>query len=281
MEPNYLTYYPGTVLKRIRMGKNIRIPDLCDNLISTSYYSKIENNQSMPSLTIFLALIYRVNVSVTEFFYLSRDYHLSEKENFGNFLATIEYQESKEIQKFLKLTNRQYKYTGDPLYLIYHETALFFIHEVEVPTTVIDYLNDLDHWYLHDIILFSLICNQFSDQYLDIRCDSLNRQLKKYVDFPMANNILPMIFYRLAIRMAQTEFEISEYHCQNFMEILKNMKMLDSRMIYLFISDLLEYLKDSEKDNLILTQYLDGLFLMNMEPLKNNMSQHLRGLNII
>lgn len=281
MQYNYLNYYPGTMLKKIRMSKNLKTSDLCEDLISTSYYSKIEANQSIPSLAIFLSLIYRLNISSTEFFYLSRDYQLSEKEIFGNFLSNIEYRNADEINTFLEYTKREFKYSNDPAFQAYHQTALFFMDKTENIDEVTKHLSSIDSWYIQDLILFSLVSSTYSDEYIDIQCDLLNKKLKKYISYPNANSILPMIIYRMSIRLASLHIDIFEYHCLYFMEILHDIQLLDSRMIYLFLADLLKFLKEDSSSNDKLLNYFHVLEIMEMEPLKLVIEGDLKKLGII
>lgn len=281
MQYNYLNYYPGTMLKKIRMSKNLKTSDLCEDLISTSYYSKVEANQSVPSLAIFLALIYRLNVSSTEFFYLSRDYQLSEKEIFGNFLSNIEYRDTDEINTFLEYTQREFNYSNDSTFQAYHQTALFFMDRTEDITVVTTHLSKIDSWYIQDLIIFSLVSSTYSDEYIDIQCDLLNKKLKKYISYPNANSILPMIIYRMTIRLASLPIDIFEYHCLYFLEILHEIKLLDSRMIYLFLADLLKFLKEKPSSNEKLLNYLHVLDIMEMEPLKIVIEADLEELGII
>jgi Rgg/GadR/MutR family transcriptional activator len=64
----------GQTIKKIRKEKNLKQKEICQNIVTLSYYSRIERNVSVPTIDVFMKIIENLNVSLEEFMYIHNNY---------------------------------------------------------------------------------------------------------------------------------------------------------------------------------------------------------------
>ena len=278
----YSHFFPGDILREIRINKDVKPVNLCLNLISTSYYSKIETNQSIPSLSVFLSLLYRLNISTAEFLYISREYTVSNKEKIFYSLATFEYQTPNDLISIKDECRRNYKYSNEPFFYSCYQLSLYLLGDTSAFKEVNSYLINIDKWYLADFITFSLVCSEYDETYIDIQCDLICKKIKRYIQFPESETLFPMIFYRLSIGLIKTKNKgLFQFHVTNFLKILSDLKLLDSKIIYGFLLNLAHFFKDDKHNNKKIIENLTFLESIGAHNLKVVFENDLKKLNII
>ncbi|MGC6770342.1 helix-turn-helix domain-containing protein [Enterococcus sp. LJL51] len=64
----------GLTIKKIRHGKGLTQKDVCTGIVTSSYYSRIERDVSLPTIEVFLKILQTLDVTFDEFMYIHRGY---------------------------------------------------------------------------------------------------------------------------------------------------------------------------------------------------------------
>ena len=70
----------GQTIRKIRKDKGLTQKDVCQGVVTLSYYSRIERNISTPTIDIFMEIIKNLNVRLEEFMYIHNDYQKALKD---------------------------------------------------------------------------------------------------------------------------------------------------------------------------------------------------------
>jgi Rgg/GadR/MutR family transcriptional activator len=62
----------GETLKKIREAKGFKQKEVCQGVVTLSYYSRIERNKSQPTIEVFVNLLAALNMSLEEFLFIHR-----------------------------------------------------------------------------------------------------------------------------------------------------------------------------------------------------------------
>ncbi|EME8110070.1 helix-turn-helix domain-containing protein [Enterococcus faecium] len=71
----------GLTIRKIRVEKGLTQKEVCKGIVTMSYYSRIERNISEPTISVFLEILQRLNISFDEFMFI----HLNYKESSSDF----------------------------------------------------------------------------------------------------------------------------------------------------------------------------------------------------
>lgn len=160
----------GSTLKIIRDSKGLSQNQFCTNILSRSFYSKVENNQSNISSDLLLSLLKNVNVTLGEFEYIQNNYTLNTdfqliakikqtlyNENISELLTIIETlkNSAKQEEQFYLVISSNY------IHLLTHEK----INHQELED-VRQYLLDIPTWQMYEFKLFLLCAPLFTTQSL-------------------------------------------------------------------------------------------------------------------
>lgn len=96
----------GQVLRRLREEKGYSLRQVSNGILSTSFLSKFERGESDISLTHFVKIVERMNISLDEFIFSANEYKPSELDNLISEIATA-YQRN-NITKLKNITKREY-----------------------------------------------------------------------------------------------------------------------------------------------------------------------------
>ena len=70
----------GQTIRKIRKDKGLTQKDVCQGVVTLSYYSRIERNISTPTIDIFMEIIKNLNVRLEEFMYIHNGYQKALKD---------------------------------------------------------------------------------------------------------------------------------------------------------------------------------------------------------
>ncbi|EKJ3581738.1 helix-turn-helix domain-containing protein, partial [Enterococcus faecalis] len=70
----------GITIKKIRLEKGLTQKEVCSDIISLSYYSRIEREINEPTITVFLKILNRLNINFDEFMYIHNNYKEPQEE---------------------------------------------------------------------------------------------------------------------------------------------------------------------------------------------------------
>ncbi|MFL2099478.1 helix-turn-helix domain-containing protein [Desemzia sp. FAM 23991] len=102
MEKNY-----GQVLRRMREEKGYSLRQVSNGILSTSFLSKFERGESNISLSHFVNVIERMNISLDEFIFSANEYKPNELDSLMSEIASA-YQRN-NTSKLKMITNKEYQ----------------------------------------------------------------------------------------------------------------------------------------------------------------------------
>lgn len=156
----------GETLKKIRIKKGLRQREVCEGIVTLSYYSRIERNISEPSIVVFLQLLKVLNVTFDEFMFIHRNYSKSDEEKL--WLTLTELYHAGDIkglkeQKRLLTTKLINNHESDSILLL----ISLFIYRLSGERTddlnissLINNLLSFDSWTMLEIKIFTTIMDQ-------------------------------------------------------------------------------------------------------------------------
>ena len=97
----------GQVLRRLREEKGYSLRQVSKGVLSTSFLSKFERGESNISLSHFIDIIERMNISLDEFVFSANEYKPSELDSLMSEIASA-YQRS-NTSKLKMITNKEYE----------------------------------------------------------------------------------------------------------------------------------------------------------------------------
>lgn len=170
----------GTTLRNIRVEKGLSQKEVCTNVVSLSYYSRIERNISEPTISVFFDLLSRLHVTCEEFLFIHRNYQHREEAITYNYLSEL-YQAG-NITKLIKEKARL-DMGKTPEETGLSEITSFFIArltktdpEANHTNILISKLMSIDNWTYIETKIFISIMDQFP---IDTLLVIVNRLLKK------------------------------------------------------------------------------------------------------
>lgn len=183
----------GTTYRKIRKSRGITQAQVCKDLLSRTTLSKFENEKLTPSVTLFIALLARIDCGFDEFFFIAQGYRLTEKQQIlHQFFSLFSNQKPKALlalkEQCLLFQRTSVSKTIDLLvYVIDSLTALSTNTEKEIPclpkvllTVPWDALQAYSDWTLDDIKLINCLLYLFPVETAHAIANQLIQQLKKY-----------------------------------------------------------------------------------------------------
>ena len=92
----------GTTFQNIRLSKGLKLTDLADERISASFIGKFEKNQTRMSLDRFDRLLAKLNVSMSEFFFIGRSYQPDYLETWLKRLGEIDLEDGAQLKSWIR-----------------------------------------------------------------------------------------------------------------------------------------------------------------------------------
>lgn len=212
-------YDLGSTLKFIRTEKGLNQKDVCFNVCSRTFLSKIETNGSIPNVLVMANILSNLNINFHEFFYLNHTYKqekfickeklctsfFSLRDNHENLDNVIH-----DCKQFLK------KYTDDfiddllivSLFLNKLKTQPNFDFEKSELNSVWARLQNMNILTLNEIKLINCILFYFPNEIAKNISDFILRQLDKYKGYSEYLNLVMSIYLNIStLCFYNNEFE--------------------------------------------------------------------------
>lgn len=89
----------GTILRRERLKQGLKLINVCRDLCSVSYYSRIERNEVMPDQDLLQALFERLKIPFQASIIVN---HTEQQDTLDQFFQHLAYGRNEELNQFLK-----------------------------------------------------------------------------------------------------------------------------------------------------------------------------------
>ncbi|MEK4197945.1 helix-turn-helix domain-containing protein [Cytobacillus sp. FSL K6-0265] len=203
----------GQNFKNIRISKGYSLKEVAEGIISSSFLSKFERGESDISLSNFILLLNKLNISIEEYILISRDYQPSEFEIFLHkirhayeqnnipFLISIYKEEEKKWKSHL---SSSYKCN----YIMTKALILDLNRNFEITDSernfISDYLLKNDHWGYYEIILFGNTMSILKYQTVIILAKEIISKSKLNIQIPKIKTEFIRILLNVVIYTIET-----------------------------------------------------------------------------
>ncbi|MCJ0570148.1 helix-turn-helix domain-containing protein, partial [Enterococcus cecorum] len=161
----------GTVFKKLRESRHLSLADISKMGVSTSQISRFENGESDLTITKFIAILKKMNISIDEYLYVVNNF---KRDDLSELLYQINKYLINHDAKGLKnlLVTYQEK-TDDSIYHRLHiliiKIRLSFLdsynqYELKDIKELSEYLFSVEYWGIYELLIFSSVIDVLEPQ---------------------------------------------------------------------------------------------------------------------
>lgn len=240
----------GETFRILRKERDFTLKAMSQGIISFSYLSKFEKGESDITLTKFIQLIKRLNMTLDEFLFFNK----LRTTNYGKLfqLISLAYMENNktDLKRYLKKEKELYNKNG----IIYHKCNSIMIAAIiqDIDNTflipqneinfLVDYIVKCSFWTTYEVSLLGNTLALFSEDLLLILLSEVKKRLEEYK--VSSKNIRDLI-------------ALIENAC---IVLIRNNKIRDAKALSSFLDTYLEPSYFFEKARKI---FIDGIILLN------------------
>lgn len=204
-------------LKIIRENKGLSQREFAKNIVSPSFYSKVESGQSQISASLLFKILEEANVTVQEFYYIKKNY---KNEKQVATLRDIRIHFSKGDIAALEVLYKKMKETSsDENILLVIENLKKHIKNVPFNQSSLKVLEkhllDIPGWGHYEFQLFSLCSYFFDADTLILLSNNVVRNIEKYKEFVNYEQDFLIILINLVKSLVkENNIEYAHYYLQ-------------------------------------------------------------------
>lgn len=172
----------GKTIKKIRLEKGLTQKNISEDIITLSYYSRIEREISEPTISVFLKILQRLNVNFDEFMFIHNNYRESSNDRLWFKLTELYHAgDIKTLTRYKKFLLHHSKEDASFVDLV-NIVNLFILRlskqNLEPVNTepIVKRLMSLDNWTSSEVRLFTTIMDMLP---IDTVIILVNHLLKK------------------------------------------------------------------------------------------------------
>lgn len=261
----------GNTIKKIRKNKGLKQKDICQDIITLSYYSRIERDISIPTIDVFFQLIDNLNISLEEFLFIHNDFKKRESDQIWFDLTELYHEgDINGLNKYKSLLSETKYNNENPLVLI-KMIDLFVMRlknkQIEVDISLLtNNLNKIENWTSREVKVFISIMDMIPIDVLIIIVNRLIKQKKLYAISDGYNSPYSKILIN-SILLCIENWKITEaqrylHSFSTFLEV----RDIYGKTMYLYLDGLLNYIKGNRKQGMkMISDSFDVFKLVNME----------------
>lgn len=273
----------GAILKKYRLNKNKTQQEWIGDIISPSFYSKVENNEHRISAEDFLEILDKNNININEFLsYMESNKTMFENYNdkiidafFNNDIDNLKYllieiSEDKSINedetKLLKA-------------LIKCITAYLINDDNIINDDTIKYLKNkffsLENWNIFKLTLYVNIMSLYDFQSNnDIISSILKKDLNLYNE-EQQDTILIIIINFLSMCISNNQDDLAKYYLQIMNKINPTISNFFQKNIILYYDYLIKYRTESSKqDKIEILKIIEGIDKIGFEDFASKLKEY-------
>lgn len=261
----------GKTIKNIRSNKGLKQKDICQDIVTLSYYSRIEREISTPTIDVFLKILDNLNVSLEEFLFIHNNH--KKKEDDIIWFEITELYHSGDINSLIEYRNilSQEKYKNENPLVLKRIIDLFIMRlnhkQTEIDLSPItNNLKKIEHWTSREVKIFISIMDMIPIELLIIIVNRLIKQKKLYAASDGYNSPYSKILIN-SILLCIDHFKINEAqkYLRSFNNILE-VRDVYGKTMYLYLEGLINYVNGNKIEG---TKNINNSFqifkLVNME----------------
>ena len=231
----------GFTYRELRKSKGITQSEVCNHLISRTTLSKFENGKLIPSISIFIELIQRIDIGFDEFMFINQRYKLNEKQQIlHRFFSLFSNQKTATLLDLKKeccaFQEKSFSKTIELLiYVIDSLVELSANKEKEIPclpkimlSVPWEEMQKYAWWSIDDIKLMNCCLYMFPLETAIHISNQLIEQLKRYDSLENTSSLQCAIYLNVTLLCLQErQFAYAEETIHHAIHLAKMMKRYD------------------------------------------------------
>lgn len=178
----------GKSFRVLRKERGFTLKTMSEDIISYSYLSKFENGESKITLTNFVQLVNRLNMTVDEFLFFN-NFPIAEYMDIFQLIAmTHAKNDVDELKKSIKIEEDLYKETNVDSHRYNAIMIAVIITDIDpnfpIPESdielLVDYFLKCSYWTTYEISLFGNVLPLFSEELLVILLAEVKKRIKEH-----------------------------------------------------------------------------------------------------
>lgn len=254
----------GSAFNIIRKNKGLSQKEVAANIISTSFYSKLEKENCNISADLFFQVLDNLDITLEEFEYIYNDYSHTSKRKLDDLCKQIYYAGDINKLREKKIEIEEiYKSTGDDFY--YRLSILLYCliqtynsekYDPEIIKPIQSYLFSVETWGHYEIRLFTTCVKSFDIDTVLLLSNQLLNNLKSYSTFNFhERDIITVLINIIITCLDNNRLEEADYYITIAKKRLKSENLMFERNLlnYLFGISLIHHLKNDEGYQIAMT----------------------------
>jgi Rgg/GadR/MutR family transcriptional activator len=279
----------GKIYKEIRENKGISLTAIADEEISKSTISKFENESSNISAEHLYHILKKVNVTPTEFFYITRNYKNDEFEEWlnnisvaasNNNIPLLKSIRDDEFQKFEVSKNKFYKING-----IIADSYINYL--LKKPTNkeyadfVSDFLFSIENWTKYETIIFGNVIWIFSNNVVQQFSREILSRNNLFIGIENNKRIVVSTLINACVHsVLNNDVPSFKNFLQSALQISLNESEMDLKIRLNFLNAIYLIVDGKrEKGNELANEYINFYAKINENLLKNDFKELLEEIN--
>ncbi len=258
----------GETFRKLRKERGFTLKSVSENIISYSYLSKFENGTSDITLSNFIRLLERLNITLDEFLYFNEAQIPSYIQLLNKLVKPYAENNIKELMKYYDEERDLYQQTN----IYYHNcnrimiAALiqdldsnFNIDQVDI-NFYVDYLFNCSYWSTYEVSLFGNALSLFTEESLLLLVNEVKNRLNDY---------------KVAQRNIRDLISLIENAC---LILLRKKNVKEAKKLSDFLDSYLSSRHYFEKTRKL---FIDGIILIREKNVAEGMQKAQEAINIM
>ena len=274
----------GTVFKKLRESRHLSLADISKMGVSTSQISRFENGESDLTITKFIAILKKMNISIDEYLYVVNNF---KRDDLSELLYQINKYLINHDAKGLKnlLVTYQEK-TDDSIYHRLHiliiKIRLSFLdsynqYELKDIEELSEYLFSVEYWGIYELLIFSSVIDVLEPQLYMTLLREMNRRVDFYKDIPRNKKLIIIMNINANITCVEANDFISADYIEKQI-IRMNIEETDlyERLFFKYAKNIYNYkVSKDEKYLEVIKKIIAAVKIADSEHLAENFEEHL------
>lgn len=261
----------GHTIRKIRKNKGLKQKDICQDIVTLSYYSRIERDISIPTIDVFFKIIDNLNISLEEFHFIHNDFKKRENDQIWFDLTELYHAgDTKGLINYKDLLSK-IKYNNENPLILMLMIDLFIMRlenkQIEIDISPItNNLKKIETWTSREVKIFISIMDMIPIEVLIIIVNRLLKQRKLYTSSDGFNSPYSKILIN-SILLCIENWKINEAqrYLHSFNKFLE-VRDIYGKTMYLYLEGLLTYIRgDRQQGEILIQKSFDIFKSVNME----------------
>lgn len=235
----------GKTIRKIRINKGLTQKEVASNIVSLSFYMKVEQDEHTISADTFFKILNKLTIEIDEFLFVHNDFKETSKKAIQKQMYQFVYNHDLQALVFLKEETEQlYQQNLDLFYLLISNELECIINDMQghiISDTstkkLIDYLSTISVWGHFETRLFTDTMGFFDIETTILLADSLFEYFRNYSNSEIHEQDILLALINLTLRCFDSDYlEEASYYLMLINNKQTNPELFYERNMYLFLT---------------------------------------------